>query len=429
MAAPGDLRPGAAPPEPPMVIEHREALVYLLAQACELEHGLMCEYLYAAFSLRRGEDEGLTPAQAEAVARWRQVIVGIATQEMLHLALANNMLAALGAAPHLSRPNLPDRARHYPADVRLAFLPFGERALRHFLYLERPEGMALHDAEGFAALEVAEPVVVGPDDIVPRGQEFATVGHLYRSIAQGFRHLADRMGEDRLFVGSPRAQATGDLFGWPELIAVTDVASATAAIETIVTEGEGAQGDWRDAHFGRFLAVYEEHAAMTAADPAFRPARPVRPTGVRPLPDLEPEVRCTDPLTAGVLDAFNTGYEVLLQLLERFFGHDTESDDELAVLADAAVSVMIGVVAPLGDLATTLPAGAAHPGVTAGPMFELFYGTGYLLPRQREAWFLLRERTELLAAFCRRLPAEDRPAEVLAAVAGRLDRIAGLLAR
>jgi len=34
--------------------------VYLLGQACELEHGLMCEYLYAQFSLKRGLDEGLT---------------------------------------------------------------------------------------------------------------------------------------------------------------------------------------------------------------------------------------------------------------------------------------------------------------------------------------------------------------------------------
>jgi ferritin-like protein len=37
--------------------------VYLLGQACEIEHGLMCEYLYAQFSLKRGLDEGLSPAQ------------------------------------------------------------------------------------------------------------------------------------------------------------------------------------------------------------------------------------------------------------------------------------------------------------------------------------------------------------------------------
>ena len=33
--------------EPPLRAEHREELVWLLAQACELGHGLMCEYLFA----------------------------------------------------------------------------------------------------------------------------------------------------------------------------------------------------------------------------------------------------------------------------------------------------------------------------------------------------------------------------------------------
>ena len=39
--------------EPALKVETREELVYLLGQACEIEHGLMCEYLYAQFSLKR----------------------------------------------------------------------------------------------------------------------------------------------------------------------------------------------------------------------------------------------------------------------------------------------------------------------------------------------------------------------------------------
>ena len=39
--------------EPVIVVEDRKELTYLLCQAAELEHGLMCEYLYAAFSLKR----------------------------------------------------------------------------------------------------------------------------------------------------------------------------------------------------------------------------------------------------------------------------------------------------------------------------------------------------------------------------------------
>jgi hypothetical protein len=44
-------RGGLAPPEAPFVIEHREALIYMLCVAAELEHGLMCQLLYGAFSL------------------------------------------------------------------------------------------------------------------------------------------------------------------------------------------------------------------------------------------------------------------------------------------------------------------------------------------------------------------------------------------
>ena len=44
------------------------------------------------------------------------------------------------------------------------------------------------------------------------GQDFATVGHLYRSIEQGVAHLAEKYGESWLFVGPPRAQATEEHF-------------------------------------------------------------------------------------------------------------------------------------------------------------------------------------------------------------------------
>src|SRR5215469_2555245 len=153
-------RGGLAAPEAPVVIEHREALIYMLCQAAELEHGIMCQYLFAAFSLKQSEDEGgLTGTELAAVRRWRTQVSRVATQEMLHLALVQNILSAIGAAPHMSRPNLPAPARHYPAGVRLALLPFGEQALKHFMFLERPEGMDLDDADGLAAIAMATPVL------------------------------------------------------------------------------------------------------------------------------------------------------------------------------------------------------------------------------------------------------------------------------
>src|SRR6187455_817817 len=95
-------RGGRADPEAPFVIEHREALIYMLCQAAELEHGIMCQYLFAAVSLKQRADKGLTPEELEAVTRWRRTISHVATDEMLHLALVQNVLAAIGAAPHLT---------------------------------------------------------------------------------------------------------------------------------------------------------------------------------------------------------------------------------------------------------------------------------------------------------------------------------------
>ena len=282
-----ESRGGKAPPEAPFVIEHREALIYMLYEAAELEHGIMLQYLFAVFSLKQSADEGLTEDELAAVQRWRKVVAHVATEEMLHLALVQNLLSAIGSAPHFSRPNLPAPASHYPAGVRLALLPFGDRALRHFMFLERPEGMALRDAKGLEdALALAAPVV-DEADIVPRGQDFATIGHLYRSIEHGIVRLAEKFGERRLFVGPARAQATQQDWPWPELVAVTDVASAQRALDTILEQGEGARGHWETAHFGQFVQILDEYRQMKAANPAFDPIRPVLPSKVRPAEDEE----------------------------------------------------------------------------------------------------------------------------------------------
>jgi hypothetical protein len=138
--------------EPVLVVESREHLWYLLTEASQLEHMIMCQYLYALFSLKLGADEGITAAQAAAAARWRGLLGGICVDEMLHLALVANVMAAIGAAPTVSRPNFPQRSGYFPPTVQLDLLPFGEAALTHFLYLERPEGMERMDADGFVPM-------------------------------------------------------------------------------------------------------------------------------------------------------------------------------------------------------------------------------------------------------------------------------------
>ena len=383
--------------EPPLRVEHCEELVWLLAQACELEHGLMCEYLFAQFTLKRTQQEGLSVQQLAKVAAWERVIVDVTKQEMLHL------LTAIGAAPHLHRPNFPILSRWYPPGVQIALLRFGEPALRHFLYLERPEGMDLDDADGFAAVGQARPLTDG-DQLMAVPESYQSVGHLYRGIEQGLERLVERHGEGGVFIGPPEAQATTEVFEWPELTAVTDLASAKAAIELIVEQGEGSRGDWRDAHFGKFVALLADYLATRAADPGFEPARPVEPAYVHRPPDVEAEtLTITDPLTVQVADLFTAVYETTLQTLSRYFVHSGETDGQVRALATTAKHLMNWVMRPLGSLLTTLPVGPDRPGVLAGPAFEIVQPSFYVLPHRVAAWRILTERLEQLAARADRL--------------------------
>ena len=329
--------------EPRIVVAHREHLWWLLAEAAQLEHMIMCQYLFAEISLKDSTGEGLTEDQAEAVGRWRKTVRGIAVEEMLHLALVANLMTAIGAAPALGRPNFPQRSGYFPSGLQLDLLPFGERALRHFLYLERPEGMERQDAKGFVpTAPPREPVEA--DELLPRGQEFATVGHLYRGIADGLRGLTERLGERAVFVGSPRAQATPELLRWPQLVAVTDLASALAAVEEIIEQGEGARGDWRPAHYGRFLGIWEEYQSLRRRDPSFEPARPVLPAYTRqPFDITAPQPIVTYPLTHHVAELAGLAYEMVLQLLIRFFTHTEETDEQLSTLISGAIGLMAGV--------------------------------------------------------------------------------------
>jgi hypothetical protein len=408
--------------EPDIVVGNRKELTYLLSQAAELEHGLMCEYLYAAFSLKTSSGPGLRDDQLAAVERWRRMILGIAAEEMLHWAVVQNLLTAVGSAPFVSRPHMPHQAKGYPPGVQVRLLPFGEAALQHFVYLERPEGMDGTDAEGFEP--AGRPVApMRPDEIIPRGQQFATVGHLYRSIEHGFASLADKLGEDRLFIGPAFQQADETAFGWPDLRPITDLAGANRAIERIVEQGEGARGEWASAHYGRFLAVLEDYRAMRDVDPAFDPAHPVVAAAVRGVEGIEPEVYISDPITGACSDLFNAVYELLLQLIARYFAFGHESSEQRRVLAHTAVGLMYRAIKPLGLLLARLPVGAEQPHLTAGANFQLPYRANFLLPHRRSAWLRFVERLEELAVFADGL----RPpvgADVVADVAAALRRTA-----
>lgn len=417
-------------------IETRAELVALLGEAAELEHGLVCSYLFTAFTLKPPETRGLDAAQAEAVVRWRDVLVGVAIEEMLHLALVSNLLTAVGAAPHLARPSFPQVSRYYPAGITIELRRFSAATLTRLVHLERPEGVEIEDEALVDPAVDADPdapdaapgALRTPDDEVEEvpAEAYATVGHLYQAIEDGFCHLVEERGEADLFIGPPGAQATSGSFRLPGLVAVIDLPSARQALDVLVTQGEGVRGDWSEAHYGSFLRVREELRELRAADPGFDPAHPVldNPVAHEP-PGGAPERLVSDPLAVSVMELFDGCYELMTAMLLRFFAHSDESEEALTALVQSAMSLMSAAVGPLGRLLTSLPAGGPHADATAGPGFELQAPVS-LTPHRRAAWLVLHERLVELADFAGRLVAEGGPPAV-AEVCTHLTDVAGAL--
>lgn len=410
----------------------------LLCEAAELEHGLACSYLYAAFSLRRTTADGLRPEHVDVVDRWRSAIVEVAEQEMLHLALVCNLLSALGAAPHLSRPPMPQSSPYYPAGMTIELRRFDDSSLTRFIFLERPDDVDIEteimDHPAVDLDDVAPAVAPGAlgvpsdnDEATDRSTEpsLQTVGHLYKSIEAGFDHLATERGESRVFIGPPPAQATNAYFALHDLVPVTDLASARNALHVLTTQGEGVRGDWTDAHYGTFLAIRDELRELQRIDPSFDPAWPSvdNPTG-RPPDDSTDPTRQTvdDPTTIEVMALFDSAYTLMTLMLLRFFAHTDESEAALRTLAQSAVDLMEDVIEPLGSKLAHMPASPTSSDTTGGAGFD-FYRSVTLLPHREPAWAIFHERLVELAAHAEQL-SRPKSSPGLAAIAAALTNTA-----
>ncbi|MEJ0011554.1 MAG: ferritin-like domain-containing protein [Bauldia sp.] len=356
--------------EPKIRIETREELIYLLAEAAAIEHNLMCCYLYAAWSLKRGERDGLTARQAEAVSRWKRGIISVAVEEMTHLALVGNLTSAIGGSPHLSRPNFPIPAGYHPTGVVVELARFSPAVLDHFIYLERPEGKELTDSTEF--VHPADYHRTQPKGrLMPHGQDYNTVGHLYRGIRHGFDVMAHHIGEASLFCGDVAAQIGPDDVHLPGIMTVSDLKTAEGAIETIIEQGEGAPDHSEDSHYSRFVRVRREFEEFVANDPTFEPAFPVAHNPVMHAP-MNPENRVyiDNPMAAKVLDLANAVYSHALRCLVQSYGRTADDQAAKKMYLDAAIDLMF-VLTEIGPYLASLPAGKAHPGVNAGVTFTM----------------------------------------------------------
>lgn len=375
-------------------VNDREQLIYLLTEAAEIEHGLMCTYLYAGWSLKQGVSEGVTPAQLEVLDRWRKEIRSVAMEEMAHLATVNNLLMSIGSPPHFRRQNFPVPAGYHPASLVVRLAPLTRDTLAHFIYLERPEGMAMDQAKGFETPVTYQrrPRVTR---LTPTAEDFDTISHLYRGIQQGFETLARHAGEKALFVGNPDAQLGKDIMDLPGLVAVTDLDSAMQAIDIIVEQGEGGRQDAAESHFARFSSMAKEYDDFLKEDPRFVPYRAIvsDPLMFAPI-DGAPGCHVNAPHSARVLDLANASYGLMLRLLASASGVERGSAAARRTEMDGAVSLM-HVLHALSTLLTTLPAGS-EPLPCAGMNFHL-PRSGLALPQREVGPVLLAERANEIA--------------------------------
>jgi CDGSH-type Zn-finger protein/uncharacterized Fe-S cluster protein YjdI len=400
-----------------IVVQDREELIYLLCEAAEFEHTVMCSYLYAQWSLKRDVGEGVTPGELAAIERWRRSLARVALEEMLHLSLVNNLLAAIGAAPHLWRPAFPVRPGHFPADVVMTLMPFGEAALDHFMFIERPEGIDIADGLGFGHASHYRRIA-RPDMLAPSPQDYASQGHLYHGVLHGLARLAEQLGEERVFVGHGQAQVSVEEFGLPGLFRITDLATAQRAVEEIVAQGEGAPAHRDDSHFARFSAMRKELGDLRAARPEFEPARPVVLNPMLGEAGITHDrTRIVDPVASRVVDLANSIYALMVRALSQVFA-PAPLPAELRTALATTTTTLMAAMSRVADVATRLPADPSRSAATAAPNFELPGSSGQLV--QQCAARILGERCAELAGAARKL-AFTVP---LAGVADELDALA-----
>lgn len=363
-----------------ITIESREHLLSTLAEAAELEHNLLCLYLYAVFSFKRSMEEGLTGEEFEAVEQWRTTILHICRQEMAHLALVAYLTTALGGGAHFFRPEFPVRPGYFPADFVLELAPFDQMTLQHFIFLERLEDEPSEDSQAFtpASDYVHE---TPPGRLMAYPGEYATVGQLYAAIEHGIEWLYANAGEQHLSCGAPSLQLTPEDVALEGLTVVRDKASAVRAPKTIVEQGEGARTH-AGSHFETLRQIADEYDARLRQNPNFQPGRPVARNPVMRKPAVpEGKLWVNDARAAPYMDVANAFYGLILRFLGQVYAMEDRKAAARKTLLEAAFTLM-QAVSTMAGLLSQLPASPDHSGVNAGISFAL---NRYVSPLERSS--------------------------------------------
>ena len=368
-------------PEPEVFrIDDVASLRQVLQLAVELEHATIPPYLCALWSIVPGRN-----------AEVADLIQSVVMEEMLHFALACNLLNAVGGHPDIQSPAfVPKYPGRLPGGVRpdltVSLRKCSKEHIRDvFMSIEEPGETIFPEAVDLDPLIDTRPVEVDENGMVTNGAEVAeqverhfrlvehhrlTIGWFYKQIGKAIAELSE--SED-IFTGDPSLQMTPEVYtGAPgRVYRIHDKTSALLALHEIERQGEGTSGTdpvggrHELAHFYRFQEIVEGRQ-MVETSPgkwAFEgPPIPFDPTGVMPMRD-DPDTSSLHPGTQvrATADVFEGIYGDLLRSLHATFNGSPET-------LGPAVGLMFSCKAQAQKL-LAMPI-AADSGETAGPSFQ-----------------------------------------------------------
>jgi len=377
--------------------------IFLLSTAAEIEHSLMVQYLYAAYSLGGPQ---VPNNSRKDVLDWQRIILGIAKEEMGHLVTVQNALKLLGGPLHLDREDYPWASGFYPFEFTLEVL--SQKSLAKYVVAESPDKWPDHVPE-----EERETI----EDLAREdaGQKVARVGALYQAIIEILSD-AKKIPDGLFHAESYPFQASWDEWGRgyaagarggtsktrPDVLVLraSSRTEAVAALKAVAEQGEAVTfiaADDEDSHFSRFLEVYRAFSNATTWVPVLPVAKDPRVPGLgagsRGAVIEDPEAR----LWGGL---FNLRYRMLLSYLAHAFRlsddpAQTAEPGRRGQVLNRVFGEMYNLKAIAG-LLVQLPL-KSDPKERAGPPFELPYTLNFPT-REIDFWRLHLDLVEAAAA-------------------------------
>ncbi|PTL83594.1 ferritin-like domain-containing protein [Vitiosangium sp. GDMCC 1.1324] len=371
--------------------------VLLLHIAAEVEHALMVQYLYAAYSLGGPQ---VPQKHRERVRHWQEVVLGIAKEEMGHLITVQNVLRLIGGPLNLDREDYPWGSEFYPFEFTLE--PLTKDSLARYIFAEMPAGWDTEEAR-----EIKKRAAKGSSG----QQALHRVGELYDRMQKVLAHPEYLKDSDfqaatttfqaswdewgRGYVRGARGQATASPRQATPDVIVQPVSTRDAAVEALAAVGKQGEARFYDqdleekSHFRRFLEIYREYpeGEWTPTRPVptnpktelnLNASRVVRATLGKARAAAVPEsVTISHPESVTWAHLFNLRYRMLLVNLSHAYqlAGATGQGDALTprgLLINRTFGEMYNVRS-ISNILVQLPLDESGSGAVAAPPFEMPY--------------------------------------------------------